>query len=72
MYFYASADIDILAVNGLILPVEAFTVLLDHFVFIHFLQIEANCKYDNINNSENAIKVYQEHTRRVSTIGVHN
>jgi hypothetical protein len=37
MYFYASAGIDILVVNGLILLVEAFTVLLDHFVFIHFL-----------------------------------
>jgi hypothetical protein len=38
MCFSASVGIDRLVVNGLILPVEAFTVLLDHFVLILFLQ----------------------------------
>jgi hypothetical protein len=40
MCFSTSAGIDGLAVNGLVLPVEAFTVPLDHFVLILFLQRE--------------------------------
>jgi hypothetical protein len=62
MCFSASAGIDSLAINGLILPVEAFTVLLDHFVLTLFLQREANYKGDNTDNSENATKLYQELT----------
>jgi hypothetical protein len=62
MCFSASAGIDSLAVNGLILPVKAFTVLLDHFVLTLFLQREANYKGDNTDNSENATKLYQELT----------
>jgi hypothetical protein len=67
-----SIGIDNLVVNGLILLVEAFTVLLDHFIFIFSPQTEANCKCDNTNNSENAIKLYQELTIQASTTGVHN
>jgi hypothetical protein len=52
MCFSTSAGIDSMAVNGLVLPVEAFTMLLDHFFLILFLQTEANYKRDNINNSE--------------------
>jgi hypothetical protein len=47
-------------VNVLILLVKVFTMLLDHFVLILFLQIEANYKRDNTNNSEDATKVYQK------------
>jgi hypothetical protein len=59
MCFSASAGIDSLTVNVLVLLVEAFTVLLVHFFLILFLQTKANCKCDNIDNSENATKVYQ-------------
>jgi hypothetical protein len=62
MCFYASAGIDGPTVNGLILPVEAFTVPFDHFFLILLLQREANYKCDNIDNNENATKVYQELT----------
>jgi hypothetical protein len=72
MCFSTSAGVDSMAINGLVLPVEAFTMLLDHFFLILFLQIEANYKRDNINNSENATKVYQELTSRASATGVHN
>jgi hypothetical protein len=59
MCFSASAGINNPAINGLILPVETFTVLLDHFVLILFLQREANYKCDNTDNSENATKVHK-------------
>jgi hypothetical protein len=72
MCFSASAGIDSLAVNGLILPIKAFTMLLDHFVLILFQQREENCKPDNTDNSENATKVYQKLTSRVCATGVHN
>jgi hypothetical protein len=62
MYFFASTSIDSLTVNRLILPIKAFTMLLDDFILILFLQTKANCKRDNISNSENATKVYQELT----------
>jgi hypothetical protein len=53
MCFSASAGIDNLVINGLVLLVEAFTGLLDHFILILFLQREVNCKHDNTDNSEN-------------------
>jgi hypothetical protein len=59
MCFFASAVIDGLAINGLLLVVEAFTVFFHYFFLILFLQGEANYKCDNTNNSENVIKVYQ-------------
>jgi hypothetical protein len=62
MYFFASTSIDSLTVNRLILPIKAFTMLLDDFILILFLQTKANCKRDNTSNSENATKVYQELT----------
>jgi hypothetical protein len=62
MCFFTSGGIDNLAINGLILPVEAFTMPFDHFILILFLQREANCKLDNTVNSENATKVHQKLT----------
>jgi hypothetical protein len=58
MCFSASPVIDGPAVNGLLI-VEAFTMFFHHFFLILFLQGEANCKYDNTNNSENVTKVCQ-------------
>jgi hypothetical protein len=72
MCFAASAGIDGLTVNELLLPVEVFAVLFDHFFLILFLQREANCKHDNTNNSENATKVCHELTSRASATRVHN
>jgi hypothetical protein len=72
MCFSTSAGIDGPVVNGLILIVEAFTVLFDHFFLVLFLQRETNYKHDSINNSENVIKVCQELTSRASATGVHN
>jgi hypothetical protein len=72
MCFSAFARIDGLAINGLLLPVEVFAVLFDHFFFILLLQIEANCKCDNTDNSENETKVCHELTSRASATGVHN
>jgi hypothetical protein len=62
MYFFASTSIDSLTVNRLILPIKAFTMLLDDFILILFLQTKANCKRDNTSFCENATKVYQELT----------
>jgi hypothetical protein len=56
MCFSASASIDGSTVNGLVLPVEAFTVHFDHFFHILFLQREANYKCDNTDNNENVTK----------------
>jgi hypothetical protein len=72
MCFSTSAGIDGPVVNGLLLIVEAFTVLFDHFFLVLFLQRETNYKHDSINNSENVIKVCQELTSRASATGVHN
>jgi hypothetical protein len=72
MCFSASTSIDGLAINGLILPVKAFTISFDHFVLILFLQREANCKCDNTDNNKNATKVCQELSSRASATGVHN
>jgi hypothetical protein len=57
MWFSASAIIDDLTVNGLPLIVGVFAVFFDHFFLLLFLQGEANCKYDNIDKSENLTKV---------------
>jgi hypothetical protein len=57
--FSASTVIDSPAVNGLLLVVEVFSVFLDHFFLIFFLQGEGNCKHDNTDNSENITKVHQ-------------
>jgi hypothetical protein len=59
MCFSAYAGMDGSANNGLVLVVEAFTVLFDYFFLILFLQREANCKHDNTDNSENVNKVCQ-------------
>jgi hypothetical protein len=59
MCFSASAVKDDPTVNGLLLIVEVFTVFLDHFFLILFLQGEGNCKRDNTNKSENVTKVCQ-------------
>jgi hypothetical protein len=59
MYFSASAVIDGPTVNGLLLIVEVCVVFFDHFFLILFQQIEANCKCDNTDNSENVTKVCQ-------------
>jgi hypothetical protein len=59
MCFFASAVIDGPTVNGLLLIVEAFTVFFDHLFLILFLQGEANCKHDNIDNSEHVTKLCQ-------------
>jgi hypothetical protein len=56
MCFPASAGIDSLAVDGLLLVVEASTILFDHFFLILFLQRETTCKCDNTNNSKNVKK----------------
>jgi hypothetical protein len=72
MCFFASAGIDDLTVNGLLLIVEAFTILFDHFFLILFLQRETNYKCDNTNNNENVTKVCQELTSRASATEVHN
>jgi hypothetical protein len=42
MGFSASTDIDSLAINRSILPVEAFTMCLGDILHIRFLQSEAN------------------------------
>jgi hypothetical protein len=52
MCFFASAVIDGLSVNGLLLVVEVFTVFFYHFFLILFLQEEENYKCDNTDNSE--------------------
>jgi hypothetical protein len=57
MCFCASTGIDGPTVNGVLLPVDVFAVLFDHFFLIIFLQKEANCKHDNNNTNENATKV---------------
>jgi hypothetical protein len=49
MCFFATAIINGLAVNGLLLVLEAFAMFFDHFFLILFLQEEANCKRDNTN-----------------------
>jgi hypothetical protein len=72
MCFFASAGIDGPTANGLLLIVEAFTILFDHFILILFLQRETNCKRDNTNNNENVTKVCQELTSRASATRVHN
>jgi hypothetical protein len=72
MCFSGPAGIDSLAVNGLILPIEVFTVLFGHFILILFLQGGGNCKCDNTDNSENATKVWQEVTSWASTTGLRN
>jgi hypothetical protein len=72
MCFSASAGIDGPAINGLILPVEAFTVHFDHFFHLLSLQRKANCKRDNIDNNENATKVCHELISQASATGVHN
>jgi hypothetical protein len=59
MCFSASAGIDGLAINGLLLVVEVFAIFFDHFFLILFLQREANCKHDNTDNSENVTNVCQ-------------
>jgi hypothetical protein len=59
MCFSASTVIDGLAINGLLLIVEAFAVFFDHFFLIHFMQGEANYKCDNTDDSENVTKVCQ-------------
>jgi hypothetical protein len=59
MWFSASAVIDGLTINGLLIIVEAFAMFFHHFFLIFFLQGEANCKCDNTDNSENVIKVWQ-------------
>jgi hypothetical protein len=59
MCFSASAVIDDLTVNGLLLVVEVFTVFFDHFFLILFLQEKANCKRDNTDKSKNVTKVCQ-------------
>jgi hypothetical protein len=60
MCFSTFVGIDGLAVNGLILVVEAIAILFDHFFLILLLQRESNCKCDNTDNSENVTKVCQE------------
>jgi hypothetical protein len=72
MCFFTSIGIENIVVNGLILPVELFSILLDHFLLILILQREATRKYDNIDNSENTIKVYQELISRACATEVHN
>jgi hypothetical protein len=72
MCFSASASIDGSTVNGLVLPVEAFTVHFDHFFHILFLQREANYKCDNTDNNENVTKVCQKLTSQASATRVHN
>jgi hypothetical protein len=57
MCFSGRTGIDSLAVTGLILPIEIFTVPFDHFILILFLQGGGNCKCDNTDKSENAAKV---------------
>jgi hypothetical protein len=59
MCFSASAGIDGLAINGLLLAIEAFVVFFDHFFLILFLQREANCKRDNTDDNKNVTKIYQ-------------
>jgi hypothetical protein len=72
MCFSTCARIGSLAINVLVLPIEAFTMPFDHFILIIFLQREENCKYDNTDNNENATKVCQELTNWASTTRVHN
>jgi hypothetical protein len=59
MCFSASAVIDGPAINGLLLVVEAFAIFFHNYFLIFFLQGEANCKRDNIDNSENVTNVCQ-------------
>jgi hypothetical protein len=56
MCFFGPAGIESLAINGLILPIEVFTMPFDHFILILFLQGGGNYKCDNTDNSENATK----------------
>jgi hypothetical protein len=72
MYFSTSAGIDGSTLNGLVLPVEAFTMPFDHFILILFPQREANYRCDNTDNNENETKVCQELTNRASTTRVYN
>jgi hypothetical protein len=72
MCFSTSVGIDSLAINELVLPVEVFTMLLDHFILILVLQRETNYKHDNTDNSKNTAKVYQELTSRACATRVHN
>jgi hypothetical protein len=72
MCFSTSAGIDGPSINELVLIVEAFAVLFDHFFLILFLQIEANYKRDNTDNNENVTKVFQALTSKASSTGVHN
>jgi hypothetical protein len=57
MCFSGPTGIDNLTVNGLVLPIEIFTVPFDHFILILFLQGGGNCKCDNTDKSENSTKV---------------
>jgi hypothetical protein len=57
--FSTSAVIDGQAINGLLLVVEAFAVFFHHYFLILLLQVEANYKRDNTDNSENVTKVCQ-------------
>jgi hypothetical protein len=59
MCFSSSVGIDGLAVNGLLLVIEAFVVFFDHFFLILFLQRKANCKRDNTDDNKNVTKVCQ-------------
>jgi hypothetical protein len=72
MCFFASASIDGPTLNGLVILVEAFTMLFYHLFLILFVQREANCKHDNTDNNQNATKVCQELTNWASATGVHN
>jgi hypothetical protein len=59
MCFSSSVGIDGLAVNGLLLVIEAFVVFFDHFFLILFLQRKANRKRDNTDDNKNVTKVCQ-------------
>jgi hypothetical protein len=72
MWFSAFVGIDGPVVNGILLVVEAFTVLFDHFFLILFLQRETNYKCDNTNNNNNVTKVCQELTSWAFATRVHN
>jgi hypothetical protein len=72
MCFSASAGIDDPTINGLVLPIEAFTMPFDHFAPVLFMQRETNCKCNNTDKNENATKVCQELTNRAFVTGVHN
>jgi hypothetical protein len=59
MCIFTSAGIDGSIINGLLLVVEVFDILFDHFFLILFLQREANFKLDKTDNSENITNVCQ-------------